>query len=149
MTNKKKYTRKKQPRGRGGESPTSSRRLRARTIEDQAFELRLQNHSYREIARMLEISSSAAHNMVKRVLEQLAQSTTDRAVELREIQTRNLQQMIQNMLAKAIHGKQKSNMEAVDRVIKCMNRMAQLWGLDQPQKIDVNASHEAWLEKMK
>lgn len=95
------------------------------------------------------ICPATAHKAVKRVLEELAQSTTDRAVELREIQTRNLQQMMKNMLAIAIRGRKKSNMEAVDRVIKCMNRMAQLWGLDAPVKVDPNVSHEEWLEKMR
>lgn len=121
----------------------------ARVREDKAFELRLQNHSYREIGKKLGVTHGAAHHMVKRVLAELAQSTTDRAIELREIQTRNLQQMIKNMLTKAIRGKQKSNMEAVDRVVKCMHRMALLWGLDAPVKVDSNASHEDWLEKMK
>lgn len=146
---KKKYTRKKQPRGRGRESPSSSRRSLARVREDKAFELRLQNHSYREIGKELGVTHGAAHHMVKRVLAELAQSTTDRAIELREIQTRNLQQMIKNMLAKAIRGRAKSNMEAVDRVIKCMNRMAALWGLDEAKKVDLRTTHEDWLEKIK
>jgi hypothetical protein len=86
--------------------------------------------------------------MVKRVLEDLAQSTTDKAIELRKIETRRIEAMLKNMLPKAIKGKQEINMKAVDRVVKLMDRMAKLWGLDAPVKVDSTASHEDWLKKM-
>jgi hypothetical protein len=144
----KKVTRVKKSRRRTAESATSGRRSKARTQEDKAFDLRILGNSYREIGRQLGVSGAAAHKMVKRVLEDLAQSTTDKAIELRRIETRRIEAMLKNMLPKAMKGKQEINMKAVDRVVKLMDRMAKLWGLDAPVKVDATVSHEDWLKKM-
>jgi DNA-binding CsgD family transcriptional regulator len=102
----------------------------AREREQQAFELRKSGASPAEIGRVLQVSRQAVHKMLRRVLARLAAQTDGDALEVRQLEASRLDTLMVVLWKRALTGHE----GAVDRVLKIMQRRAELLGLDVPQR---------------
>ncbi len=114
-------------------NPGLPRKVRARELEDVAFELRKGGASYGDIAKILtargtKISKAGAHKAVARVLAALREHTKELAVDVREMELQRLDSVFMKIFSQAKAG----NQGAVDRVLRIMERRAKLLGLDAP-----------------
>ncbi|MEM0953315.1 MAG: hypothetical protein AAGI24_04165 [Pseudomonadota bacterium] len=97
----------------------------------QALEMRKMGMTYDAIAKQLEITPSAAHKAVRKALEQVQRLSDETAEELRAIELERLNRMQTGLWQKATSG----SAQAVDKVLKIMERRSKLLGLDAPTKI--------------
>ena len=97
----------------------------------QAFDLRMEGYSFRDIGRKLGISHTAAHKHVQKGLEDLARTSEDKAKMLILMEASRLDRLQQGCWDAATKG----DLYAIDRVLKLMERRAKLFGLDAPNKI--------------
>lgn len=97
----------------------------------QAFDLRMKGHSFRDIGRKLGISHTAAHKHVQKGLENLARTTEDKANMLMLMEVARIDRLHQGCWDDAING----DLQAIDLVLKLMERRAKLFGLDAPNKV--------------
>ena len=95
----------------------------------RALELRRQGASYSTIASRLGYANKGgAHKLVRRALRATLQEPAD---ELRRLETERLDALLRALWHKAIAG----HGAAIDRVLKVMERRANLLGLDAPKKV--------------
>ena len=97
----------------------------------KAFDLRMKGHSFRDIGRELGISHAAAHKHVQKGLENLAKTNEERATFLLLMEGARLDRLHQGCWDAAASG----DLQAIDRVLKLMERRAKLFGLDAPNKV--------------
>lgn len=124
------------------ESKTSSRRSMARERETQAFELRKAGYSYSKIAECLpphpngkSVTSQAVAKMITRVLARLAKLTEQNVDDVRRIELERLDVMLKGLWSKAEGGDE----SAVDRILKIMQRRAEMLGIDAPERKQIEA----------
>ena len=105
---------------------TTSRRLKDRMKAKQALDYRLEGKSYPDISDLLHYSGpGAAFNAIQRLLKH---HEMDSVVELRQVEGARLEDLLTGLWAKAVTGSK----DAVELVLKIMNRRAHLLGLDMP-----------------
>lgn len=121
------------------ESKTSARRSAAAERAERAFELRKAGLPYTRIAQELHVSAGAAFNIVNRYLLKLRDRTDELAESVRQIELSRLDSMLEGLWERASGG----NTQAIDRVLKIMQRRADLLGLDAPTKADVTSGGES------
>lgn len=112
-------------------------------LRKQAFELRLRAIPLDEIADMLGISENRAREYVAEVARTLAGDELHDADAARRIQLAQLDQMIRAIHAPATGRKPDGSLgapvlEAIDRMLKLLDRKSKLLGLDAPQRIDIS-----------
>ncbi len=108
---------------------TSSRRIRDRLKAGKALEHRLEGRLYPEIAEDLGYSGpGAAYNAIQRLLKH---HEMDSVVDLRQVEGGRLDELLKGLWAAAVTGQK----DAVELVLKIMNRRARLLGLDVPAEI--------------
>jgi DNA-binding Lrp family transcriptional regulator len=114
-----------------GEAKTSKRRLEAHQRAVQALELRKAGATYDTIAARLGVTRTAVINMVRRMLQETAAAP---AAEVRELELHRLDTMILGLWQQARSG----DVQAIDRVLKIMDRRASYLGLDAPKQVRVD-----------
>ena len=117
-------------RGRG-ESTTSPRRLAAAERQRQALDLRLAGLPFRDIA--LQLSYAGPAGAYKAVNAALRRTLDPPAAELRSLEAERLDRLQFGLWQRALKG----DVTAIDRVLRIMNRRAELLGIDaRPQATD-------------
>lgn len=110
-------------------SPTSRANSVARERERQAFELRKSGATVYQIADELGITPQGVSSILKRVLERTARVAEEDAVDVRSLEVERLDAMLLGLWPQARSGHEGT----VDRVIRIMQRRADLMGLDAPR----------------
>ncbi len=118
---------------------TVERRLKAK----KAVELRLAGASYGQIAERLGVTPSGAWRMVARELERVEKGVEESAKELRRMELMRLDRMMLGLWQDAITG----NAPSVDRILRIMERRAQILGIDAPDKHEVEIVSRQELEE--
>lgn len=112
---------------------TSTNKLLASERRQRALELRRRGYSYPMIAADIGCSLSTAHTHVKTALQEIVEKTREDAEHVRTVELERLDQMLRGVWDKASDG----DPQAVDRVLKVMERRAKLLGLDVPTSLDL------------
>jgi transposase-like protein len=99
--------------------------------QQAALELRRAGQDFREIARRVGCSKSAAHRYVKAALEGAIEQIATEATELKAEEISRLDGMLAGLWGDA----RKGDVAAVDRVLRIMERRSKLLGLDAPVKL--------------
>jgi len=114
-----------------GEPRASGKRIVAAERQARALGLRKAGHGSATIARALGYASaSGAHKAVDTALRALV---AEPAAELRALELARLDELLAGLWAEARRG----NVAKVDRVLKIMQRRADLLGLDAPQRFSL------------
>jgi len=114
-------------------SATSPRIAVALENKVKALELRRAGHGFREIAAKLDISVGRSHQLVTEALEDARTQVAAHTDELRSEELSRLDGMLQRLYPLATAAT--PDLQAVDRVLKCMERRARLLGLDAPVRV--------------
>ena len=128
----------------------------------KAINLRLQGHTFREIAAAVGVSVETAHRYVNDGWERIQTATDEQRQELRDLELARLDAMLKRVLPIATANNLKVEKEvfrngqaeiiceedaelqfkAVDRALKIGKRRAELLGLDAPAKIEVTGKRK-------
>lgn len=112
------------------ESKTSAKRLEAVAKQRQALELRKAGVGFEEIARQLGYAGpSGAYKAVQTALRNTIQQPAD---ELRRLEVARLDRLLLGIWGDASRG----DVVKLDRVLRIMQRRADLLGLDAPKRVD-------------
>lgn len=112
------------------ELSTSVKRIDETDKQRQALELRKAGVGFDEIAQRLGYrGASGAYYAVKTALQKTIQQPAN---ELREIEVARLDALLLGLWPEA----RKGNVAKIDRVLRIMQRRADLLGLDAPKRID-------------
>lgn len=95
--------------------------------------------TYRDIARSLGVSPATIAGDVKAVQAEWREHYVKDTNDWASVQLRRLDVMISAIWEKARNG----DKDAIDRVLKIMERQAKLLGLDQPQRIETTFNWES------
>jgi hypothetical protein len=121
-------------------SPNGQQAAVARDRERQAFELRKAGATYEQIAAKIQphedgrtVTPPAVMKMIRRVLCRLEKLTEEDAEQVRRLEIERLDAMLLGLWQKARAGHE----GAVDRVLRVMQRRAELLGLDAPTKGEI------------
>lgn len=112
-----------------GESRTSPRRMEAKKRAIDAMTLRKAGATYQEIADKLGFKHPAAAQ--KAVERELKATVVEAVDDLRLIEGERLDRLLRAVWGPAVQG----GLQAVDRVLKIMERRAKLFGIDSPTLI--------------
>jgi hypothetical protein len=116
------------------ESKTSVRRIEAVERHREALELRALGKTLEQIADKLGYASaSGASKAIDSALQRTLQEPAD---TVRSLELRRLDIMLEATMPAAMRGIP----QAVDRVLKIMERRAKLLGLDAPQKQEITGA---------
>jgi hypothetical protein len=111
---------------------TSKRAIEARLRAQQAIELRLAGATYRTIAKQLNYTNPGA--AFRAVCNAMAAITADSAEQLRAMEAERLDAMQLGLWQKARRG----DVQAIDRVVRIMERRAKLFRLDPPEQKELS-----------
>lgn len=121
-------------------SPTSARRIVARARESTALEMRAGGATYRSIAQELNVSPPAAFKAVTRAISKMVAANNELARNVVELELIRLDRLLFAIWPAAT---ERGSLEAVDRVLKIMERRSKFLGLDAPVKTVVGDMGEA------
>lgn len=99
--------------------------------EERALELRRAGASYREIAKALGCRLETAHKAVQRGIARQIERVQDKAEAVIQLELDRLDRLLRGVWVQAAQG----NTQAIDRVLRIMERRAALTGIDKPTKI--------------
>lgn len=119
----------------------SPRRALAQERRKKAFDLRKAGANYQQIGDALGMSRQGVRKTVEAAIDQLDEDVRDAAIHYRALQLERLERMHFGLWTRAINGDD----NAVDRIVKIMDRQAKLLGLDSPSKFaptDPTGEHE-------
>lgn len=118
----------------------ANRIVEARERQTRALELRLKGHEYEEIAEMVGYSDkAAAYNGIRAVLDRREAEGVD---QMRTIEGARLDK-VQSVLWPLV---EQGDLAAIDRLLKVMQRRANLYGLDLAGRVDIVAGGEVDLD---
>jgi DNA-binding CsgD family transcriptional regulator len=120
----------------GATSPTTSAKLTAAERRVESLQLRKKGFSYFEIGEKLDVSGRTVRRDVQKYLEIIAQTCTETAEEVREIELQRLDGLWTVAHDKAIKG----DLPAIDRCLRIQERRAKLLGLDAVQRVEHSGS---------
>lgn len=106
-------------------------------LKSQALSLRITRASYRQIARVMAISVSYAHELVTEALNETRQLNEDQASELRALEVAMLDEMTVKLWPKAAAAREqapKLDPRTADTILRISERRAKLLGLDAPTR---------------
>jgi hypothetical protein len=116
---------------RADQHKTGQQQIDANQKQRQALELRRAGVTYEVIARQLGYADrTGAYRAVRTAL---AQNIKEPADDVRALELERLDALLRGVWVPATQG----NVQALDRVLKIMDRRAALLGLDEPVKIDL------------
>ena len=124
------------PMPKGARRPTAKSMTLAKQREHDALELRTRGCTYDQISKALGMSLSGAADAVRRALEALKSETQEKAHEVRDLELRRLDKMLQIAEAAAEGG----DLAAIDRVIRIQERRSKYLGLDAPAKSETHTT---------
>jgi transposase-like protein len=119
------------PARRGPEQ--RARALAAAERRALIFEYVKAGSSYRDIAHAFGVSHTQIWRDVRRVLDDLQQTTVQDATSYRLLELTRLDQLLQGLWPEAILG----NVPAVLAALRISERRARLLGLDAPTRVDI------------
>jgi hypothetical protein len=119
------------------ESKTSEKRIEAVDRQQAALELRRDGLGFAEIAARLGYGGPSG--AYKAVMAGLHKTLREPAAELRNLELTRLDDMLKATWGAA----QRGVPQAVDRVLKIMERRAKYLGLDAPATVNINIRQEA------
>lgn len=118
--------------------------------DNRCYDLRKAGLTYRQIANALDCSEARAYNGVNRVMRRISAKQAEDGADILRLELERLDALLSNMWSMTMPhdietedgGKIRvpPSYEAVDRVIKIMDRRAKLLGLDQIQ-LNINTSN--------
>lgn len=114
---------RKQGNPRGSDAGVAERR-------EQAFELRLGGAAYRQIGEQLGISHQRAYQLVQEAIDDLNESTREKAEQLRRIQSERLERLLIGLWPR------RREPIVTDRILRILERQAKLWGIEAPTRIE-------------
>jgi hypothetical protein len=118
------------------ESRASARRIKAVQRRTEAVELRVAGLTYREIGERLQCSTAMAHKIVTEELQRLTRERAQAAGTLSQLENERLDRLHTALWPQAAAG----DMDAVNTILRLMNRRAKLLGLDVPATLGVNVN---------
>ena len=95
-----------------------------------ALKLRAEGLSYKQIGEKLGVSHQTAHNWVTSALEEIRTDTNESVVVVRQLESERLDRL----LTQCFEAAEKGSLDALNAVLKIMERRAKLQGLDAPTK---------------
>jgi hypothetical protein len=104
--------------------------MRAQQKRTEAVSLRISGKGYREIGQIMGVTHTQAYRWVSESLESIAKTATDKASEMRQIETDRLDAMLAGLQA----GVNAGNPSSVQAALAVQARRAKLWGLDTQEK---------------
>ena len=113
-------------------SPTSPRKLNARELEREAYQLRLIGYSYQQIADALGRPRSTVHKAVQRALARRVAEIDGMADELRRLELDRLDRMLAALERRIAEG----DPQAVSVARQLIETRAKLQGLNAPEQRD-------------
>jgi len=119
-------------------SPTKPKMLTAAQRRVQALELRKAGYTFEQIGVALEITKQAACKHVTKALSVINDKLTESAEELRALEVQRIDAMIVVLWPRVLRG----DYQAMDRVVRLMERRAKLLGLDAPTKQEIGIESE-------
>jgi hypothetical protein len=108
----------------------------AKQREHDALALRQKGWTYERIAESLGLSRQGAADAVKRSLAALKADCAERAEDVRELELRRLDRMLELAEAAAESG----DISAIDRVLRIQERRSKYLGLDAPVKSEAQVA---------
>lgn len=108
-------------------------RVRARMREMEALALRAEGLSYAKIASRMGVSSATAYKWVKKALGRLQEKLAERAELVWRLELERLDELQAALWGKAQDG----DVKAVMAILRIMERRAKLYGLDAPDRLEV------------
>lgn len=118
-------------RERGTHNERNARSVIKLQRQQAALELRRSGLSYSEIAHRIGIGKTTAHRLIEDAIREASATINDEAREMKALELSRLDGMLAGLWTDARRG----NVQAVDRVLKIMERRAKLLGLDAPVKV--------------
>lgn len=98
----------------------------------RSLEFKLAGMSYRRIAEQTGVSAQQAYTDVQNALTEYIREPTE---EVRQQEAARLDRLMMTHWPKALEG----DHDALNAVLRIMDRRAKLLGVDQPQKVDLRA----------
>lgn len=116
------------------------------------YELRKRGMTYEQIGKAMKVSTKTAHNGVKRMTERILKRMTDDYAGQAALDLERLDSML-NSIWDLTRRRQietpdgetveiPPSMDAIDRVLRIMDRRAKLLGLDAAKLVEVNVSQQ-------
>ena len=124
---------------KGARRETAKSMTLAKQRERDALDLRTKGFTYDRIAEALGMSTSGAADSVRRALQALKTETAEKAEEVRDLELRRLDRMLQIAEAAADSG----DLAAIDRVLRIQERRSKYLGLDAPAKAEIKSETTA------
>lgn len=116
-----------------------SRKITAAERRILALDLRKQGESYRAIAAALGVAPQTAFNDVKKALTQLAKKQNLITAQYRQLQLERINMARVAIATQVIAG----DLPAVDRWIKLNDQESKLFGLNEPDKLNIDLAPDA------
>lgn len=110
---------------------TSKNKIGIKELRRQSLELRTLGLSFQQIADRLGCSKSAAYRAVTTALEEIQEDTRKLAKLNKTLDLQRLDWVIREAMKLALKG----DLQAMDRVMKAIDRRAKIYGFEAPQKI--------------
>ena len=127
---------------KGARRETAKSMTLAKQREHDALELRTRGCTYDQISKALGITRQGAADCVRRALASLKLDTEEKAHEVRDLELRRLDKMLQIAEAAAEGG----DLAAIDRVIRIQERRSKYLGLDAPAKSETHTTVAAAID---
>ena len=100
---------------------------------DKAMSLRLENYSYREIAKKLGVAPGTAHRYVRAAVKSIQKKYSEKAELIVTVEINKLDKLEKALQKEAREG----DIKASTTILKIMERRARLLGLDAPARTEL------------
>ncbi|MFK0063362.1 hypothetical protein ACIQTN_29555 [Streptomyces werraensis] len=118
-------------------SASKAKRAQVAERRTKAIAMVLAGVDYDTIAERLGYASrGAAHTDVDRALSANLTNLKDKAQQLREVQAMRYQRLLAAVWPKALKG----DLKAVETAARLVDRVVKLWGLAEPDKLDLDVT---------
>jgi hypothetical protein len=126
-------------------SASKAKRAQVAERRTKAIAMVLAGVDYDTIAERLGYASrGAAHTDVDRALSANLTSLKDKAQQLREVQAMRYQRLLAAVWPKALKG----DLKAVETAARLVDRIVKLWGLAEPDKLDLDVTGQITAEDL-
>lgn len=127
---------------KGARAETAKSMTLAKQRERDALDMRTRGFTYDRIADALGVSRQGAADCVKRALAALKADTEELAEEVRDLELRRLDRLLEIAQTAADQGE----LAAVDRVLRIQERRSKYLGLDAPTRSESHATVAAAID---
>jgi len=108
-----------------------STKAKAAETRKKALELRTLGLSYRQIGEQLGVSKTVAYKHVLKAIETLENESREDARVNRRLDLERLDWIIREAMKQSLKG----DLQAMDRIMKAIDRRARIYGFNAPQKV--------------